>query len=82
MTTPTPEQVASLAKSVLEALTGVETASGVEAGADAAELLIRIALFHVFNHVGPLATKALLVRIYADLDVSIADANAGSTLAN
>jgi hypothetical protein len=76
---PTPEKVASLAKAVLEALTGVETAAGVEAGAGAAEMLVRLALFHVFNHVGPQATRDLMFRVFADLEASVADANAGSS---
>jgi hypothetical protein len=79
VTQTTPEQVASLAKAILEALAGVETASGVEAGAGAAEMLVRLALFHVFNHVGPQATRDMMFRLFTDLEASIAAANAGSS---
>jgi hypothetical protein len=74
----TPEQIAALAESVLVALGGVEKTAGAEAGACAAELLVRLALFHVFTRVGPQATRNLLIHIFADVQTEIAALNGGS----
>ena len=75
----TPEQIAALAESFIKSLDGVRTASGDEAAARACELLTRLSLFHVFTRLGPQAAKAMMVRVFADLQSEISTLNGGST---
>ena len=74
----TPE-LQTAAEAIVVALVHIEQAAGAEASAEAAEIMIRLATIHLFNCIGPQAAKAVLISMFADLEIAIASQNGGST---
>jgi hypothetical protein len=65
---------------VVVALTHIEQTAGAEVSAAMAEIMVRLAVHHLLDRIGPQAAKAALVRVYADLETEIEAANSGSAL--
>jgi hypothetical protein len=63
---------------ILAALTRIEETCGAAVAGQAAELMIRLGACYVLSRVGPVAAKAAMVSVYADLTGAIASQNCGS----
>jgi hypothetical protein len=78
VTTLSPELECS-AVAVMTALHHVEQTAGAKVSAEAAELMLRLGTLHLLMRVGPVAARAALVGVYADMESDIARQNAGSS---
>ena len=79
MTIPTlSPELESSAAAILEALTRIESTCGTAVAGQAAELMIRLGSCDVLTRIGPVAARAAMVAVYADLTAEIEAQNCGS----
>jgi hypothetical protein len=77
-----PEGLAEAAQSVALALAHVQAAAGAEVAAISAQIMIGLATQHLLINHGPVAARAALVRVYADLQAAIEAQNGSSPTIN
>jgi hypothetical protein len=73
-------ELQSSADAILTALVRIEETCGAVVAGQAAELMIRLGGCFMFARIGPVAAKAALIGVYADLETDIEAANSGSGL--
>jgi hypothetical protein len=71
-------ELESSAAAILEALTRIESTRGAAVAGQAGELMIRLGSCYVLTRIGPVAARAAMIAVYADLTAAIEAQNCGS----
>jgi hypothetical protein len=73
-----PTELEASADAILTALSRIEETAGAETAARAAELMIRLGGCFMLARIGPVAARAAMVSVFADLTAAIEAQNCGS----